>query len=353
MGPLAGDEPDEEPVRRLGGDHLGARRTAATRLRRDAARSRRARAHEPRAAARKARLLQGRDTPGAARVLAPRGGDRGSARGRVAPRPRPRVRGDPSRADPGERRERGGRRHVGKPGYAAGRASDARLDEREPLARGMGRERGGPPRTARSGRSLGPAPVRPGDPQPHAHPRSDREREHARPAARHRARPRAAARDGRDPRAGRRPRGRPRQLACADATRARRAGRTDQAAMVPRCARHRRRRGRVSRRGAPARRRRARLARRAVCDGEGIVHLPRDGGQRVRVPQDLRAHGRRALAGARPPLRRPRARQVERASAERGRGRYSLWTGDLGTALFAADCIDARTAYPVLDSFDW
>lgn len=44
--------------------------------------------------------------------------------------------------------------------------------------------------------------------------------------------------------------------------------------------------------------------------------------------------------------------QVERARAERGLGRYSLFTGDLGTALFAADCVDARTAYPVFDSFD-
>ncbi|HTO24515.1 MAG TPA: LanC-like protein [Gaiellaceae bacterium] len=33
----------------------------------------------------------------------------------------------------------------------------------------------------------------------------------------------------------------------------------------------------------------------------------------------------------------------------RGRGRYSLFTGDLGVALYAADCVDARAAYPVLD----
>ena len=45
--------------------------------------------------------------------------------------------------------------------------------------------------------------------------------------------------------------------------------------------------------------------------------------------------------------------QVERLRALRGRGRYSLWTGDLGAALFAADCIDSRTSYPVLDSLDW
>ena len=45
--------------------------------------------------------------------------------------------------------------------------------------------------------------------------------------------------------------------------------------------------------------------------------------------------------------------QVPRLREERGRGRYSLWTGDIGVALFAADCVDARSGYPVLDSFDW
>jgi uncharacterized protein YyaL (SSP411 family) len=34
---------------------------------------------------------------------------------------------------------------------------------------------------------------------------------------------------------------------------------------------------------------------------------------------------------------------------ERGRGRYSLFTGDVGAALFAADCIDARAQYPIMD----
>jgi hypothetical protein len=38
--------------------------------------------------------------------------------------------------------------------------------------------------------------------------------------------------------------------------------------------------------------------------------------------------------------------QVER----RGHGRYSLWTGDVGVALYAADCLEARTAYPVLEA---
>jgi hypothetical protein len=32
----------------------------------------------------------------------------------------------------------------------------------------------------------------------------------------------------------------------------------------------------------------------------------------------------------------------------RGRGRYSLWTGDVGVALYAADCLDATVRYPFL-----
>lgn len=41
--------------------------------------------------------------------------------------------------------------------------------------------------------------------------------------------------------------------------------------------------------------------------------------------------------------------QAERLRLERGRGRYSLWTGDLGTALFAAACLEADARYPILD----
>jgi len=41
--------------------------------------------------------------------------------------------------------------------------------------------------------------------------------------------------------------------------------------------------------------------------------------------------------------------QVERLRAERGRGRYSLWTGDVGAALFAADCFTGTSGYPVFD----
>lgn len=34
-----------------------------------------------------------------------------------------------------------------------------------------------------------------------------------------------------------------------------------------------------------------------------------------------------------------------------GPGRFSLWTGDLGVALFAADCIATRAAYPVVETW--
>ena len=40
--------------------------------------------------------------------------------------------------------------------------------------------------------------------------------------------------------------------------------------------------------------------------------------------------------------------QARHARAERGRGRYSLWTGDVGVALFAADCLEGRPRYPIL-----
>ena len=43
--------------------------------------------------------------------------------------------------------------------------------------------------------------------------------------------------------------------------------------------------------------------------------------------------------------------QVERATAEHGRGRYSLWTGDVGTALYLQSCLAATAAFPTLDTF--
>jgi hypothetical protein len=41
------------------------------------------------------------------------------------------------------------------------------------------------------------------------------------------------------------------------------------------------------------------------------------------------------------------AGQVERSRSEYGRGRYTLWTGDLGTALYLADCIDGGGKLPL------
>jgi Lanthionine synthetase C-like protein len=39
--------------------------------------------------------------------------------------------------------------------------------------------------------------------------------------------------------------------------------------------------------------------------------------------------------------------QVEQARADHGRGRFSLWTGDVGTALYLADCVDGGGAPPL------
>ena len=41
------------------------------------------------------------------------------------------------------------------------------------------------------------------------------------------------------------------------------------------------------------------------------------------------------------------ARQVELSRSEYGRGRYTLWTGDLGTALYLADCVDGGGQVPL------
>ena len=41
------------------------------------------------------------------------------------------------------------------------------------------------------------------------------------------------------------------------------------------------------------------------------------------------------------------AAQVARSRSENGRGRYTLWTGDVGTALYLADCIDGGGTVPL------
>jgi hypothetical protein len=43
--------------------------------------------------------------------------------------------------------------------------------------------------------------------------------------------------------------------------------------------------------------------------------------------------------------------QVERTRATFGRGRYSLFTGDLGAAVYARSCLDADASFPTLDVF--
>ncbi len=43
------------------------------------------------------------------------------------------------------------------------------------------------------------------------------------------------------------------------------------------------------------------------------------------------------------------AEQVERMRATYGRGRYTLWTGDVGTALYLHGCLTATAAIPTLD----
>ncbi|MDQ2910639.1 MAG: LanC-like protein [Actinomycetota bacterium] len=39
--------------------------------------------------------------------------------------------------------------------------------------------------------------------------------------------------------------------------------------------------------------------------------------------------------------------QVEQVRSQYGRGRYTLWTGDPGTALYLADCVDGRGELPL------
>ena len=71
------------------------------------------------------------------------------------------------------------------------------------------------------------------------------------------------------------------------------------------------------------RRRRAGVAHRPSWSGEGTGHLSRHRRQRVRVPQGLRANGRRAMARARATFRDARAR-ASRTAPRRARSRPLL-----------------------------
>jgi hypothetical protein len=43
--------------------------------------------------------------------------------------------------------------------------------------------------------------------------------------------------------------------------------------------------------------------------------------------------------------------QVQAARQRYGRGRYSLWTGDVGVAVYLRDCRRAESRFPTLDVF--
>jgi hypothetical protein len=43
------------------------------------------------------------------------------------------------------------------------------------------------------------------------------------------------------------------------------------------------------------------------------------------------------------------AMQVDMMRSTHGQGRYSLWTGDLGAALYLSSCVSADAAMPTLD----
>jgi Lanthionine synthetase C-like protein len=43
--------------------------------------------------------------------------------------------------------------------------------------------------------------------------------------------------------------------------------------------------------------------------------------------------------------------QVERGRAARGRGRYTLFTGDVGVALYLRACLEEDAKFPIIDTF--
>ena len=43
--------------------------------------------------------------------------------------------------------------------------------------------------------------------------------------------------------------------------------------------------------------------------------------------------------------------QSREARARFGHGRYTLWTGDIGLAVFLWDCITGKPAFPTVDVF--
>jgi hypothetical protein len=47
------------------------------------------------------------------------------------------------------------------------------------------------------------------------------------------------------------------------------------------------------------------------------------------------------------------AAQVEAERRKGGRGRYSLWTGDPGTALYLALCVEGKASLPSFDDVEF
>ena len=43
--------------------------------------------------------------------------------------------------------------------------------------------------------------------------------------------------------------------------------------------------------------------------------------------------------------------QTEAHQQQYRQGRYSLWTGDVGFAIYLCDCLQGTTAFPTLDVF--
>ncbi len=43
--------------------------------------------------------------------------------------------------------------------------------------------------------------------------------------------------------------------------------------------------------------------------------------------------------------------QCRDACVQYGKGRYSLWTGDVGLAIYVRDCLTTEPRYPTVDVF--
>jgi hypothetical protein len=52
-----------------------------------------------------------------------------------------------------------------------------------------------------------------------------------------------------------------------------------------------------------------------------------------------------------PDLSRSAIGQCREARSQFGRGRYSLWTGDVGLAVYLWDCLTAEPYFPTIDVF--